>query len=43
MPAENIISKQAIRLCGMDRRNCDTYKSYLEGGESKIINPENNY
>lgn len=43
MPVENIISKQAIRLYEMDRRNCDTYKSYLEGDESKIINPENNY
>lgn len=32
-----------IRFCGADCGNCNTYKRFLEGDESGLVNLENNY
>jgi hypothetical protein len=35
--------KRPIRFCGADCSKCDTYKRFLAGDESGLVNPENNY
>src|SRR5512136_1281083 len=43
MCQRDISPKCLIRFCGSDCRYCDQYKRFLEGDESGLVNPENDY
>jgi hypothetical protein len=40
---EDLLPKRLIRFCGADCSNCDTYRRFLAGDESGLVNSENNY
>jgi hypothetical protein len=40
---EDLIPKRLVRFCGADCGDCDTYKGFLAGDETGLVNPENNY
>lgn len=35
--------RRLVRFCGADCSNCETYKRFLMGDESGLVNPENDY
>ena len=37
------LSRRLIRFCGSDCSDCETYKRFLRGDESGLVNPENQY
>jgi len=43
MQKEDILPQRLIRFCGADCSNCDTYKHFLAGDETGLVNPETNY
>jgi len=43
MRKSNLLPDRVIRFCGADCSNCNTYKQFLAGDESGLVNPENNY
>jgi len=40
MEKENLLPKRFIRFCRADCSNCDTYKRFLAGDESGLVNLE---
>lgn len=38
-----ILSKRPILFCGSDCSQCNTYKQFLAGDESRVVNVENQY
>jgi hypothetical protein len=43
MLKEDLLPKRLIRFCGADCSNCDTYRYFMAGDESGLVNPETNY
>ena len=43
MVNEGLLPKRLIRFCGADCSPCDTYKRFLAGDKSGLVNPENEY
>ena len=43
MRKDDLLPKRHILFCGADCSNCDTYKRFLAGDESGLVNPENDY
>ena len=43
MRKDDLLPKRHILFCGADCSNCDTYKRFLAGDESGLVNPENSY
>jgi hypothetical protein len=43
MTNQNPLSERLIRFCGADCGRCDTYKRFLAGDESGLVNPDNDY
>lgn len=39
----NILPTRLIRFCGSDCSNCDSYKRFMMGDESGLVNIETNY
>ena len=41
--AESTSAERLIRYCGADCSQCDTYKRFLTGDASGVVNPESQY
>jgi hypothetical protein len=39
----SLLPKSPIRFCGADCSGCDTYRRFLAGDESGLVNPETRY
>ena len=40
---DDLTPNRLIRFCGVDCSACDTYKRFLAGDETGLVNPENDY
>jgi len=40
---EDLLSGRPMLSCGVDCRNCDSYRRFLTRDESGVVNSENNY
>ena len=43
MANESLMPDRLVRFCGADCSPCDTYKRFLAGDESALVNPDNQY
>jgi len=43
MSDKSPLPERLVRFCGADCANCDAYKRFLVGDDSKVMNPETNY
>jgi len=43
MQKADLFPKRLIRCCGANCGNCDTYKRFLAGDESGLVDPETDY
>jgi hypothetical protein len=43
MTNADLFPQRLVRFCGADCSQCDTYRRYLAGDESGLVNPETQY
>jgi hypothetical protein len=43
MANESLMPDRLVRFCGANCGPCDTYKRFLSGDESALVNPDNQY
>lgn len=43
MRKSDLVPKRLVRFCGANCGNCDTYKRFLAGDESRLVNLETGY
>jgi hypothetical protein len=43
MANESLMPDRLVRFCGADCSHCDTYRHFLAGDESGLVNPETEY